>query len=289
MGSRFKLRIRRAVIAATVPLFLLTGCSNLYAPLANRTSDEARYEEAKKALNAANYDLAVTNFELLSSDYLKDSKVREYYASALAGKCGFNFSAFLDFMGSADFSTTPFFHSLMNQFTDKAIFPTYCTAAEDQLKAIWAVQTPTASQQFLMVMLSMSKMGAVLRNKADLDGANSLGDGTPDASFDVCSDSSTNLSDAEIAEVVTGFSSMLLNITAFLGSFSGGTGSAITAINTACALLDPNPCSTTEAENVTAPMIASMRDLLATNILYLPAQFGIGTCALPTPVDSCCP
>lgn len=272
-----------------LPVFVLTGCSNLYTPLANKLSNEARYEEALKYLNDANYDAAVTEFEALSADFLTDSKVRVYYASALAGKCGFSFAGFLDFLGAADFSTNPFMKSLMNQFTGRTVRPEFCTAAEAQIKAIWATQTPTSSQQFFMVMLSMSKMGAYLRNKADLDGTDNLGDDSTDGTFNTCTDSDANLTDAEVKEVVTGFSLMLLNITGFLGSFSGGTATAIASIDAACALMTPNPCGTTEAANVTADMVASMRDILATNVAYTPVPLGIGSCTLPTLIGDCCP
>lgn len=273
---------------------VLAGCSNVYEPLARKTTDEAKYEDAMKALNNLDYSGAITKFQSMSTSFLDQVEVRENYAAALAGKCGMNFADFVTFLSTADFSTTPFFKALMNQFTDKAIDPASCTEAETQIKTIWATNTATASEQFFMVMLSMAKMGAYLRNKADVknnsDGSASLGDGTPDTTFNICTDSAANLTNAEVKEVVTGFSLMLLNITGFIGSFSAGTSGAITAINTACGLMGADsPCSTTDAANVTTAMVDAMRDLLATNQAYTAAPLGIGSCVLPTAITSCCP
>lgn len=286
-GLRFS---RRWTALCLAPVLALTACSNVYSGMSNRNTDEAHYEDALKALNEQDFDLSLAKFESLSSDYRDRNDVRQYYASALAGKCGFNFASFLSFIENADFSSSSFFKVLMNQFTDRNVLPEYCTRSEAQIKLIWQSQTPTASQQLLMVMLSMSKMGAYLRSKADLDGPLNLGDNTPDASFNVCTNSNANLTDGEIREIVTGFSLMLMNIATFLGSFSGSTATVIGAINTACGLVDPNPCATTDASGVTDEMVASMRDILATNAAYTPAPFGIGSCAFPaTNLEDCCP
>lgn len=269
-------------------IFTLTGCSNIYTPLANKLTDEARYEDAMKFLNKGEYDAAATEFEALSPAFIANSQVRQYYASALAGKCGYNFAGFITYLSTADFSTSPFFKNLMNQFTGRVTRPEFCTAAEAQIKTIWLTENPTASQQLFVVILSMSKIGAYLRVKGDLNGTDNLGDDTPDVGFNVCNSSASNMTDDEVKEVVTGFSLMLLNIGGFLGSMSGDTATVISTINTGCGLLSPNPCSTTEAGNVTAPMVASMRDLLNTSATHPALPIGIGACVDPD-VTACCP
>lgn len=278
-------RFTTLLLAAVIPL---TGCSNIYAPLANRDTDEARFEEAMKLLNKAQYDAAVAQFESLSGDFMRRVDVRQYYAGALAGKCGYSMAGFVSFLSSADFSTSPFFKSLMNQFTGRPVAPEHCTAAENVIKSIWAEQTPTASQQFFMVILSMSKIGAYLRAKADVDGTDDLGDDAPDGSFNVCNSSPANFTDDEVKEVVTGFSLMLMNIGGFLGSMSGGTADTIDDINTACGLLSPNPCATTEADAVDAGMIAMMRNILNTSAANPTLPLGIGACVDPD-ITQCCP
>lgn len=270
-------------------LMALTACSNIYTPLAKKDTDEAIYVDAIKLLNDQKYEQAVATFEKLSVGFFEDYEVREYYAGALAGRCGFDFKSYLDFMGTADFSTQPFFQVLMSQFSGRTVLPAYCTLAENQIKSIWTARLPSPSQQLFMVMLSMSKMGGYLRIKADLDGTNNLGDGAPDAGFNTCTNTPSTLTDDDMKEVVTGFSSMLLNIGGFLGGFSGSTGSAITAITNACALISPNPCATTDPANVDAGMIKSMREILATNQAHTMLQLGIGTCGAAVPIGTCCP
>lgn len=275
-------------LGLTALLVVQSGCTNLYTPLANKETDEARYEEAMKYLNAGDYDAAATQFELLSDGFRSQVTVRQYYASALAGKCGYSMANFIEFLGSADFSTSPFFKSLMNQFTGVAVRPEFCTAAENEIKAIWAMSTPTASQQFFMSILSMSKIGAYLRSKADIDGTGNLGDNSADPGFDVCNSSASNFTDDEVKEVVTGFSLMLLNIGGFLGSMSGGTADVIDDINTACGLMTPNPCATTDPAGVDAGMVASMRDMLNTAQTNPTLPLGIGACVNPD-ITLCCP
>lgn len=270
---------------------VLSGCSNIFEKMAVKDTDAALYEDATKALDASNWDLSLEKFGQLSPAYLESLEVKAKYAGALAGKCGMNFSSLLTSLSSADLSTTPAFKYFMNLFTDKTVNPTYCTLAEAQIKQIWAQRTAKQSEQLFMVLLSMAKMGAYLRAKADKDGASSLGDGSTDGTFNGCSnvDDTDHLTDAEVTEVITGFSLMLLNITAFTATTFSGVSGSITSITTACGLLTPNPCATTEASAVTAPMIDQMRDILETNAAYVAFPVGIGLCGAATPIGSCCP
>ncbi|MBX3016773.1 MAG: hypothetical protein KF767_02700 [Bdellovibrionaceae bacterium] len=278
--------LKRYATLTVAAIFLFTGCSNIYAPLANKDSDEARYEDAMKLLNDAKYSEAVARFESLSADFMRKTSVRQYYAGALAGKCGYSMAGFVTFLSTADFTTSPFFKSLMNQFTGRVVAPEFCKAAEGVIKSIWAEETPTASQQFFMVILSMSKIGAYLRAKGDIDGTDDLGDSDPDASFNVCNTS--DFTDDDVKEVVTGFSLMLMNIGGFIGSMSGGTADTINDINAACGVLSPNPCATTEAANVDAGMITSMRNILNTGAANPALPLGIGSCVNPD-ITQCCP
>lgn len=289
MQRLMKKRILSFVLALSMGL---SGCSNLFESFAVKDSDAANYEEATKALNDGNFDLSLEKFALLSEGYLSNPDVKKYYAGALAGKCGMNFTEMLNSL-SADISTTPIFLFLMNIFDGKAVSPAHCTAAEAQIKLIWAQRTATQGEQLFMVLLSMAKMGAYLRSKADRDGAGNLGDGSTDGSFNGCAnvDDDDHLTDEEITEIVTGFSLMLLNITAFSASLSGSVDGAVTAINAICSApgVDATTCSTTEAANVTASQILTMRDILDTSTTFLLAPFGIGTCSTPTNLEDCCP
>lgn len=269
---------------------VLSGCSNLFEKMAVKDSDAALYEDATKALNAGNYDLSLEKFGQLSSGYLASPEVKKYYAGALAGKCGMNFTELLNSLGSVDISTMGIFQYFMNLFTGKVISPAHCTLAEAQMKELWTIRSRTQGEQLFMVLLSMAKMGTYLRNKADKDGPNNLGDGAMDGSFNECSNvnDDDHLTDEEVTEVITGFSQMLLNITSFSASLSGSVDSSVSAINALCGLSTPNPCSTTEASEVTPVMIEQMRDFIAAGASWTP-MIGIGSCAGLGDPGACCP
>lgn len=271
---------------------VVSGCSNLFEKMAVKDTDAALYEDATKALNAGNYDLSLEKFDQLSSGYLSNPDVKKYYAGALAGKCGMNFTELLNSLGSVDVSSMGIFQYFMNLFTGREISPEHCTLAETQMKEIWAVRSRTQGEQLFMVLLSMAKMGTYLRNKADKDGASNLGDGSTDGSFNECSnvDDDDHLTDAEVTEIITGFSQLLLNITSFSASLSGSVDSSVAAINALCnsPFVDPATCTTTEAANVTPAMVLQMRDLIAAGAGYVP-PIGIGACATPSDLEDCCP
>lgn len=289
----------RRVLSLFVVAVSMVNCSNIYEPMSSKTTDAAYYEDAVKALDKQDWDTALTKFGKLSSGFLDSTpSVRENYAGALAGKCGFRFATFYNSISSTNFGTTPLFKVFMNQFTQVTIYPTYCTLAEAQIKAIWASNTATAGEQLFMVLLSMAKMGAYLRAKADNDGIGNLGDGTTDAAYNGCTNTNDthHLTDAEVTEIITGFSLMLLNIAAFAATL--GLQGTVTNLTAACALLPSNPCAVTSASGVTGAMISDMRSLLNTNANYTSANgaavdvpFGVGTCNPATKplVINCCP
>lgn len=291
-----KSRIRRFLSLILVAMSVV-NCSNIFEPMSAKNSNDAYYEAGSKALDQSDFDTAISNFSKLTSGYLDSSPaIRRKYAGALAGKCGLVFATFYSSISGTNFGTTPLFKGLMNQFTQKAVSPSYCALAEAQMKAIWAVSTPTAGEQLFMVMLSMAKMGAYLRNKADHDSDDDLGDGTTDGTFDGCAntDDADHLTDAEVKEIITGFSLMLQNITAFSATL--GLGDTVDDLTAVCAAIPDSPCSTSEVANVTDEMVASMRDLLATNENYTTANgaladipYGVGSCAAATPLPGCCP
>ncbi|PWU21590.1 MAG: hypothetical protein C5B49_02385 [Bdellovibrio sp.] len=268
---------------------LLVDCSNIFAPLSNKNTDDALYEDAKKAIDRKDYDTALADFAKLSPARLADRTVADDYAGALAGKCGMDFATMYDVISTTNFGGAPFFKILMNLFTGVPVAPTFCTQAEAQMKANWAINPATTGEQLFMVLLSMSKIGAYLRNKADHDGTGNLGDGSTDATFTSCGNvnDTSHLTDAEVAEVVTGFSLLLLNIGSFAGSL--GLSSTVTNMNALCNLLPAGSCATTDATTVSATMITDFRDLLATTTGQSQAPVGIGTCVDPTPILLCCP
>lgn len=261
--------------------FILFSCSqNLYDGIAtNKTSNEALYEDALKSLDDQNYDVAIAKFEAMSSDFASVTVVRENWAGALAGKCGFNFLNYFNYFSTAPGGSPTFFNYLMTPWVQVETLPDYCKQAESKIKEIWVNEAASAKQQLFIAILSLAKMGSYVRSDADQDSTGNLGDGSADAGFDSCAAGS--ISDADVAELVTGISLFLQNIAGFSATLGGVSGFA-TDMTTACALLTPNPCATTEAANVTAGMITSVRKLLDSTVA------GIGACADPT-MATCCP
>ena len=197
------------------------------------------------------------------------------------------------------------FGYLMNAFTDKVVNPTYCTRAEAVINSISTDPlSRTSGENMFMLILSMAKMGAYLRSVADLDGANTLGDGTTDAAFDACTVGSGagQLSDAATAEVVTGFAEFLINFASAGAQFSG-ISSTVTSLSAACTTFNLSFCSKVDASQVTAADIYAMRSILATCAANPTLPIGIGvtaTCtdpfvikgyidASPTPPSGTCP
>lgn len=266
-------------------IFLSACSANILDASAQKSTDEALFEDAVKLTDEQNYSAALVKFSQLSSSYNTRSDVLEAWAGAYAGDCGLDFAGYMAAVGAMNFGTSSFFAALMGAWNNVTVNPASCTSAEAKIKLIWTTQAATASQQLFMVVLSMAKMGVYIRSKADVDGTG-LGDGTVDGTFNACTNSAANLTDAEIKEITTGFSLFLLNVAGFITSLSPTMSGATAAINAACALATVNPCSTTDTANVTAGMVDAMRDLL--NTLNTGGGIGLGACVDPA-LNPCCP
>lgn len=247
------------------------GCSNVLESSAKKTTDDAYYEEATKAVNNSRWDEAISNFEKLSAAYLSQPAIRMHYAGALAGRCGLNF---IEFVQALKGSSASIFKFAMNAWTGKTISPAHCLLAEKQIRTIWATNTATADQKFFMAIIGLAKMGSYLRSKADVDGVGNLGDGTADTAFNACSATvggANNLEDDEVGQVLTGLMLFVTNIADFAADV--GSGSADTSSVTAvCAQLvtlgQPDPCVYTDWDTVPANekanLVALTRALLTT-------------------------
>lgn len=265
--------------------FILISCSNVFRGLSKQDSDAALYEDALKSMNALDWDTALSKFSSISSDFRSQTRVRENYAGALAGKCGLNFMTYLNRLStSSPGGSVTFLMWLMNAFTQTSINPSYCRLAENEIRALGA--TPalrTSGQNLFMIFLSFVKIGTTLRNRADIDSTANLGDGSTDASFNACSSSPTSnpavLSDTEVQEVITGIALAIEN-SASLPSGSG-IGPDLNSLGALCGAA----CNKTDTSQITAPEITSMRNLLASTV----NTFGVGgQCPSANPA-ACCP
>lgn len=269
-------------------VILFSACStNLYEGLASKTTDEALYEDAVKLLDAEQYAESVEKFEAMGVGFSSATKVREQWAGALAGRCGFNFINYLTYIGADIVGSPTFFQYLVHPWSAVATDPDSCIAAEAKIKEIWVDETPTASQQLFMSILSLAKIGSVLRYVSDNNIA--VGDGTTDVEFNSCTvgADADNLTDNQVKEVVTGISLFLQNIVGFTASLSGDVTTLTASLNAACALMTPNPCNTVNASGVTAPMVLSTRKIIS-HVLTGIGPAGPGSCVAPDP-NSCCP
>ncbi len=247
------------------------GCSNVLESSAKKTTDEAYYEEATKAVNNSRWDDAISYFEKMSTGFASKTVVREDFAGALAGKCGLNF---IEFVQSLKSSTGSIFLFSMNAWTGKTISPAHCLRAEKMIRSIWDTETPSTKQKFFMAIVGLAKMGAYLRSKADVDGVDNLGDGTTDTAFNACDATvagPNNLEDDEVGQVLTGLMLFVTNIADFAADVGSGSADT-TSITDLCADLvaqgQPNPCDSTNWDAISADvkddLVVMMRALLAT-------------------------
>jgi hypothetical protein len=273
----------------------LAGCGqNIFSKAADPDTDKANFYEAKRLLDAKKYDDAIAKIEALSVDYRAAYEVKRVYAGAYAGKCGLLFLSYFDALSHGSGNGATFFVFLMSAFKGKAVVPAACATAELIVKEIGATAAARGSDDNLfMAILAMAKIGAYMRNVADVDGTDALGDGTPDASFNGCDTNA--LSDENVAQIVVGFSLIIENISTISAAL-GGSNSAVTNINTLNDLCNAiaagtggdNPCLKFNVADVSALNIKAFRDLIVSK------SAGVGTCndndpSTPTPILLCCP
>lgn len=272
------------------------GCSNVFKSASQKDTDAALYEDALKMMDSQDWDGAIAKFTSMSANYKTDSEVIESWAGALAGKCGLDFIGYFTNLGSASLTGSTIFKYLMNAWTDKIIYPNYCTLAQSKLEEISTnPANRTSGQNIFMAVLGMVKIGVYLRNNMDVDGANGLGDGTTDAppgGFTYSSCASTRLSDANLNEVITGLGLVTANLVYLTAVLSSGsmTG-ALNAVNTACASLS-GACGKTDPAQVTNVDRQLLRELLSTGPSNPTYAMGIETCNkdfLNPPGNFCCP
>lgn len=288
----------RKLIAILLCSSVLIQCANIFEPLTPKDTNAAYLYAARLKIDAGQYTDAITDLSQIDSVYGAQNEVRITFASAYAGACGMEFIPFFNSISSANLTPpNTIFKYLRSSFTDKAAAPSYCTLAEAKLKEIGSTEAlrlaameGSKEVNMLMAILSMAKVGAILRTKSDIDGTNSLGDGTTDATFDSCTNDATNLTDDEVLEVAVGFALLIENLPSLLGASSATStalGAISTIIGTFCGLVPSSKCVVIDKSLIdpadTAEFVDTYRDLLKTE------TSGIEACPIATPPDSCCP
>lgn len=265
-----------------------TGCSNIYEGLANKTSDEAIYQDVQTLMDDQDWDTALTKLASLSSSYASKTEVRETWAGVLAGKCGLNFINYFQTLGSVDLSGTTLFKYFMNAFTGSIVSPESCTQAQAKMEEISTDPTArTSGQNLFMAVLGMVKMGVYLRSYLDQNGTDNLGDGSVDGTKNVCTNDASNLPDAALDEIITGFGLLTTNLTTITGVISSGSAStSLSSLNTVCTAVS-GVCNKTSTSSISASDRNNFRDLLNTSSANTTAPVGVGACANAT-VTPCC-
>ncbi|MEY4615662.1 MAG: hypothetical protein RJB66_622 [Pseudomonadota bacterium] len=288
--------MKQGLRAFFILLFSLSNlqCANILEPLSEKDSDKMLLYEAKKNIDERDFSKAIENLDQLSDAYKSQNDVKITYASAYAGACGMEFIPFFNSISNVDGSMT-IFKFLRSSFTDKAAYPDSCKNAETKIREIGTTEALRLTAMngakdinMLMALVSMAKVGGLLRNKSDVDGTNSNGDGTTDASFTACD--SNKISDDEIIEVATGFGLLIENLPSLLGasnSTSTNLDSVATAINTLCA---PETCVILNESDIAdntqrTKILTNYRKLLESTDAGLE---GSSACTLTTP-PGCCP
>jgi hypothetical protein len=269
-------------------ILVSTGCSNIFEGLSKKDTDEALFYDAEKYMDSQEWDLAIEKFESLSADYAARTNVREAWAGVLAGKCGLDFLAYFQALGSATLTGSTLFRYFMNAFTGKVVNPTSCTLAQAKIEEISADPAArTSSQNLFMAILGMVKMGVYLRANVDKDGTDGLGDGTPDVAVSVCTNNASNLPDSAVDEIITGFGLLTTNLTTVTTALSSGSvNDALTALNAVCGAIS-GICNKTSASDITNGDRDSFRDVLNTSSTNATAPLGVGSCNNAAVVPCC--
>ncbi|MBC7371646.1 MAG: hypothetical protein H7326_08780 [Bdellovibrionaceae bacterium] len=280
---------------STVPkialyVMIVAGCmsctgANLYKDLAaNKTSDEALYEDAKKLLDAGNYTGAIAKIQSTSAAFQSQARVKESLGGAYAARCGMEFLPFVTRLtGNAVGS---FFSLAANGFVGVTT-ANYadCVTAENIVEGIGTISARTQSQNIFLMILEMAKIGNMLRKDGDVL-PTPLGDGTTDAGFNCRS--SVPIADAKA--VMESFFKFLTLFTQVGATLSG---SNVTVINNfvaspAGAAILTQPFDYSGGSDPTGPdefdpVIIISRSMINSQ------TFGIGSCNNPDPTQCICP
>lgn len=251
-------RILLTIALVTQPILLGSCAGNFYKDLANKTTDEALYVQAKIDVNNSDYTGAISIITTqMSSSYRSKREVQNFLAGAYASRCGFDFFAL--FNGLSGSST--FLSILMTAYKSTTPILSDCTLSEAIMTSLTST---TIDEQTFLAVYGLGKMGLVLKTYEDTNS-----DGTVDSTAAACK--IATISDANIDLVIKALGITITNSVA-LGSSAP---SSIASINALCG----GGC------NFTSPGATErtfMRKLIDNS------TYGLGTCSDNT-LATCCP
>lgn len=255
---------------------LLVSCQyNFLKDASNQSSQEAYINDAVKALDAKDYDTAITILTTkLNVDYRTSNEVRRLTAEAFAGKCGLDTLDFLTGLGDSSSALFKIFTTPLYGVTTDAA---YCKAATSKMSEIGVAGARTASDNTFLTVVSMARIGSAINQVLDTSPVG--GDGTLEAT-------SCTLTDAQVDEVILGLGFLIENITYVSSSLIGsGATTALTGLTSACTAVGIN-CSITDGSIIDATLRDTFRDLLNTT------EFGVGSVTTggdPVAIGLACP
>lgn len=258
-------------------LILIAGinlsCANAFQEMADKSTDKAKFYDAKLKLDKSDWTGAITVLTSLSTNFAARRDVKIVLASAYAGRCGLDFIDLANKIQNA--GATSFFSVLLSAFAGRtAVHLADCLAAEATIASISAtVGGRESNENLLMAFVALAKMGVILAIRADTNA-----DSAVDATFLPCHlDGATGFTVlpngpvapySDATELVTGLSSFILSLSAVGAGDAGG--STFDEIDTYCDLIAGPPyntpiCDTTDRTLVTADQRRAIRAALSDN------------------------
>lgn len=164
-----------------VILSFVLGCSqNIFDEIADKDTDEAKYFQARREINARNYTTAISLLESLSPSFIAARARVPVYSSAYAGRCGLEFLTLLENIQNSASGTL--LTTLMAAFPGATVSGiSDCIQAETIMESIGDESARNGDENLFMAFVSLAKIGTILSFHADTDD-----DATPDGTFDEC-------------------------------------------------------------------------------------------------------
>lgn len=284
-------RLARAALILAVASSNVTCSVNILENFADKTTNQALYVDAKKLMNAGDYDGALAKIALITGSFANNHEVIALKASAYAGRCGLVFLPFVEALGGL--SSTRLFPLLMNHFRSGTTTAKIddCTAAEGLIESIGTTAQRTNDENMLLILIAFAKIGQALSFYADSDQ-----DGTVTNNYDVCAVGGSRAAGGDIptsdmTEVAWSLVTAINNINAVSSSVDLGDES-LSDIQAGCALLASvnaayDFCSVTDKASFTTDHLKGVRSLIkedqdvGLDTLQGGCDGGVATCNCP--------
>ena len=271
-------KIFKIIIVALITTQIMgaSSCNILMAPMGKTDTDQALLYEAKLLIDQHDYRTAQSKIRAMTTAFFAQREIQVLYASTYAGLCGLDVISLA--LSVSGLSGT-LFKALLSVFryADATTYG-YCKTAETLLAAIVDNNTPTVDEDFLMIFISLAKIGNLLGYLADTDH-----DGVPDAGWDKCN--AATISDLQVGEIGVSITRILDSLGNAGATLSGLPNASITSLcNTIDTLLGGGStmCARTDPTAYSAAELDGLRGLISAN------EVGLVTCGAATPTTVNC-